>query len=473
MMTTPIPTDEEFDSLPPAVRRKFFSNLERLRLERMRLEHSDPSFGQDHSSGVSAAHHFQLRKSRTTSRVNTSPKKRGSQRGRRLRKAESAQAAYLATRSDSLWFHSLPPKIQQKQFSKEERIFLRQGYRNTVILDAADEALCRLEQRRQTKRSLKPSQSEPSSTRNSIVSQASQSPVDSAIDMDSAFIDSSRWLEGDGDLDLSLYDYHTHVVDTVPTSEKPPRRRPTFRRTLSITPMHLNRASISNIHTKVPGSSRSTTTSPQFAKRMHRASTSRPASSHPTTSRHVSRGSVSSIEPGAQYYQDPDARLKLRVYLASPQKFDEAVEFGFPSLENQEGARTTKLPADRSQEPDESSRIATETDSTFGDEDTLRSRRNSIASPLNLQRLSRRIQPVPVSGSKTHGHNREMTLKMTLTRPDLRTDSPVSPSMSEDSDDPLKLADLPPADQSSVTWNSQSDERGVIKKVWQRLRGKN
>ncbi|KAL1883503.1 hypothetical protein Plec18167_002507 [Paecilomyces lecythidis] len=470
-MTTSIPTDEEFDSLPPAVRRKFFSNLERLRLERMRLEHSDPSFGHDHSSGVSAAHHFQLRKSRTTSRV-ASPKKRGSQRGRRLRKAECAQAAYLATRSDSLWFHSLPPKIQQKHFSKEERIFLRQGYRNTVILDAADEALYRLEQRRQTKRPLKPSQSEPSSARNSIASQGSQSPVDSAIDMDSAFIDSSRWLEGDGDLDLSLYDYHTHVVDTVPTSEKP-RRRPTFRRTLSITPMHLSRASTSNIHNRVPGSSRSTTAPPQFAKRMHRASTSRPVSSHPTTSRHVSRGSVSSIEPGAQYYQDPDARLKLRVYLASPQKFDEAVEFGFPSLENQEGARTAKLPEERSQEPNESPRVVTEADSTFGDDDTLHSRRNSIASPLNLQRLSRRMQPVPASSSKTHGHNREMTLKMTLTRPDLRTDSPVSPSMSEEADDPLKLADLPPADQSSVTWNSQHDERGVIKKVWQRLRGRN
>lgn len=439
----------------------------------MRLEHSDPSFDQDHSSGVFAAHYFQLRRSSTTSRVNTSPKKRGSQRGRRLRKAESAQAAYLATRAESLWFHSLPPKVQQKHFSKEERILFRKGYRNTVILDAADEALCRLEQRRQTKRSLKPSQSEPSSARNSIVSQASQSPVDSAIDMDSAFIDSSRWLEGDGDLDLSLYDYHNHVVDTVPTSEKPPRRRATFRRTLSTTSMHLSRASTSNIHTKVPGSSRSTTAPAPFAKRMHRASTSRPVSSHPTTSRHIARSSVSSIEPGAQYYQDPDARLKLRVYLASPQKFDEAVEFGFPSLESKDSARTTKLAEDRNQRPDEPHGIVTEEDSTFGVEDTLHSRRNSISKPLNLQRLSRRIQPVPVSGSRAPGHNREMTLKMTLTRPDLRTDSPVSPSMSEEADDPLKLADLPPADQNSVVWDSQQDERGVIKKVWQRLRGRN
>src|SRR5699024_8789531 len=37
----------------------------------------------------------------------------------------------------------------------------------------------------------------------------------------------------------------------------------------------------------------------------------------------------------AQYYQDPEARLKLRVFLASPQKFDEAIEFGFPALEKE------------------------------------------------------------------------------------------------------------------------------------------
>lgn len=40
-------------------------------------------------------------------------------------------------------------------------------------------------------------------------------------------------------------------------------------------------------------------------------------------------------DPNASHWQDPDARLKLRVYLASPQKFDEAIEFGFPSLDRE------------------------------------------------------------------------------------------------------------------------------------------
>lgn len=443
----------------------------------MRLEHGDPSLGQRYLSGTSASHHFQLRKSRSTASRgnNTFPKKRGSQRQDRsrrlLRKAESAQVAFLATRADSLWFHSLPPKIQQTHFSKEERTVLRQGLRNTVILDAADEALYRLEQRRQAKRSLKQSQSEPSSARTSIISQGSQSPVDSAIDMDSAFADSCRWLEGEGELDLSLYDYHSHVVDTVPTSERPTRRRPSFRRTMSFTSMHLRGASTSNVNTRVPGTSQSSNIPPPFPKRMHRASTSRPVSSHPTTARHISRGSVSSIEPGAQYYQDPDARLKLRVYLASPQKFDEAIEFGFPSLDNKESVRPTRLSGDRMQEPDESPHILTDEDGISGGEGMRHSRQNSTSKALNYHQ-SRRIQPIPPPGGKAPGHNREMTLKMTLTRPDLRTDSPTSP-LSLEADDPLKLADLPPADENSVVWETQRDERGVMKKMWRRIRGRN
>ena len=49
--------------------------------------------------------------------------------------------------------------------------------------------------------------------------------------------------------------------------------------------------------------------------------------------KHGASESISSIDPSATHYQDPEARLKLRVYLASPQKFDEAIEFGFPSIE--------------------------------------------------------------------------------------------------------------------------------------------
>ena len=58
----------------------------------------------------------------------------------------------------------------------------------------------------------------------------------------------------------------------------------------------------------------------------------RQMSSRTATMVRPSTDSNLSIDPAATYYQDPEARKKLRKYLASPQKFDEAVEFGFPSV---------------------------------------------------------------------------------------------------------------------------------------------
>ncbi|KAK9859677.1 hypothetical protein MYU51_013889 [Penicillium brevicompactum] len=54
------------------------------------------------------------------------------------------------------------------------------------------------------------------------------------------------------------------------------------------------------------------------------ASESHPSSLHrPFHGAKSSKSSTSSIDPPAQYHQDPDARLKLRMYLASTQKFGE------------------------------------------------------------------------------------------------------------------------------------------------------
>jgi hypothetical protein len=49
------------------------------------------------------------------------------------------------------------------------------------------------------------------------------------------------------------------------------------------------------------------------------------------TSRPSVDTTITAIDPDAMYYQSPEARSKLRQYLISPQKFDEALAFGFPS----------------------------------------------------------------------------------------------------------------------------------------------
>ncbi|CAG8127900.1 unnamed protein product [Penicillium salamii] len=405
----------------------------------------------------------------------TSLNKRGLEKrpspSRKLRKPGSLQLAYLAAQSDSQCFHALPAKVQQKLFSPEERLRLKRAYRSSLIYDAADEAY-----QRDCGRSSRPSTACPSQT---TASYSQQSPLSTAFysdsesddDMDQTFYDSFRWLDEDGDLDLSLDEYHAHVADAATRK----RACPSFRRSLSFS-TQLKRKQLAPI---TPYATRALPpSSSQPLTPLSNTSGSRPSSRHPF---HCPKSSTSSIDPGAQYYQDPDARLKLRVYLASPQKFDEAIEFGFPSLDDKEN-----VPEPLSPRP-----TLVNSDSDFGtffedDDGTMvgspgSSIRNApAASPVLRETprpsvesclLQRRQSWLPAKGvpQRLPG-NREMTLKMTLTRPDLRNDSPTSTSPKEKPQDPLQLAELPPPDRTHFIWDDDLDDQGMVKKMWRRLR---
>ncbi|KAL4733701.1 hypothetical protein BDV11DRAFT_76611 [Aspergillus similis] len=54
--------------------------------------------------------------------------------------------------------------------------------------------------------------------------------------------------------------------------------------------------------------------------------------------RHGFQFLIPDIDTSAQYYHKPESRLKDQIFLASSQKFDEAVEFGFPTSKN--GSKT-------------------------------------------------------------------------------------------------------------------------------------
>jgi hypothetical protein len=232
----------------------------------------------------------------------------------------------------------------------------------------------------------------------------------------------------------------------------------------------------------------------------NRLSMSRPGSRQTSRHRsvqHIPKSSTSSIDPAAQYYQDPDARLKLRVYLASPQKFDEAIEFGFPALDQKND--TTTITNNNNKEnvaPEPSvekhALISHEYGTFFEDDDgsvvgspgepveeehappqqmpeapTSHPQQMAPTPPQSVQKRQSwlpaskpALQPQRLAG------NREMTLKMTLTRPDLRTESPT-PSASS-TEDPLRLAELPPADRSVSIWEDLDDH--VVKKMWKKLR---
>ncbi|KAK9851295.1 hypothetical protein MYU51_011069 [Penicillium brevicompactum] len=475
-----IPPSEDFESLPPAVRRKFFSNVERLRIRLAQSDHGSPAVStsnyQDARLYRRSAHSRGLRSGSSVSLNKRGLEKRPSP-SRKLRKPGSLQLAYLAAQADSEYFHALPTKIQQKLFSPEERVRLKRAYRSSLIYDAADEAY-----RRDIFRSSRPATACPTQTvprsRQSELSTAFYSDSESDDEdsnMDHTFYDSFRWLDEDGDLDLSLDEYHAHVADAATRK----RTRPSFRRSLSFS-TQLKRKQLAPI---TPYATRALppVQSQPLSPLSNRTSESRPSSRHRPF--HGAKSSTSSIDPSAQYYQDPDARLKLRVYLASPQKFDEAIEFGFPSLDDD----------DKENDPEPLSPRPTlvNSDYEFGtffedDDGTVVGspggsiRDVAVASPVLRETprpsvesglLQRRQSCRPNKGvpQRLPG-NREMTLKMTLTRPDLRDDSPTSSTSSQEQKDPLRLAELPPPDRSKLIWDDDLDEQGMVKKMWRRLR---
>lgn len=422
---------------------------------------------------------------------------------RRLQKQESRASRYLASQVDAEWFASLPPKIQRKHFTQEEQNRLTRK-RDDIILDAADEKLYRLGQHaNQSTRSVP---SEPSANSKEAM-KSNLRPMEehqrsTDVDMKELMSDSFRWLDDDDDIDLTLDDYRPQTTPEAKPSldiSTIPRSRPSFRRTFSLSSITFGRNSGSSQRLSESEFPRRTSFSfaPSAAKPIIPITSSPGTTSRPQTQQHSE-----AIDPSAKYYQDPDARRKLRVYLASPQKFDEAVEFGFPSLKaghKEQPKFTLEASKNRSVSNDISSRSflddaavsfpsgeapeAVHDDTSVADSD-------SPKTPDDNHQRGNEIDPSPskkfpavspdaanaprprLVGMRTEPYareplaNREMTLHMTLTRPDLRT---TSTDVFAPNKMPLKLSELPVADEAVTVWDTLPVERGKMKKIWQRL----
>ncbi|KAL3470078.1 hypothetical protein BJX99DRAFT_240138 [Aspergillus californicus] len=289
--------------------------------------------------------------------------------------------------------------------------------------------------------------------------------------MTDSLYDSFRWLDEDTDLDLSLDNYQQQMANSSPCL--PPRRGPSFKRTLSFNSVNLSRKPISLAsYGGAPISSPSVETQSVLANIVsRRSSISRPSSRNKP--RHMPQSSTSSIDPSAQYFHDPEARLKLRVYLASPQNFDEAIEFGFPSLkENGSG----------NNEPNPSPPLRGFKGTFLDDgDDDASVRDDQKESCPNISRLSyvlenpqepqdpmiddnRQSGPQSEQNPQRNQNSREMTLRMTLTRPDLRADSCFTPTSMTDPTNLLQLID-----DNSEIWGQDTDDQSLMKKMWRKL----
>ncbi|KAL9621010.1 MAG: hypothetical protein Q9160_004528 [Pyrenula sp. 1 TL-2023] len=489
--------DQEYDSLPPALRRKYFSTLERLRLAQRsassRSKHG-PLSG-TYSVSISAGKTYVGKDRRPATLVRPS--------SRRLQKQDSRSSRYLASQVDAEWFSSLPPKIQRKHFTQEEQDRLTRN-RDDVILDAADEKLYRLGQHaNQTTTSVLPKSDANSKQAIKINTRPMEGHQRSAdVDMKDLMGDSFRWLDDEDDIDLTLDDYRpqtTHEAKPSLDISNTPRSRPSFRRTFSLSSITFGRNSGSSQRLSESEFPRRTSFSfaPSATKPIIPITHSPGSTSRPQTQQRFD-----AIDPSAKHYQDPDARRKLRVYLASPQKFDEAVEFGFPSLKAGHKDQP-KVTLEASKNTSVSNEISSR---SFLDDDVVSfpggeppgadhddasvAESDSPKTPDDSHQRDNEIDPSPskkfptvspdstntprprLVGMRTEPYatepmaNREMTLHMTLTRPDLRT---TSTDVFAPNKMPLKLSELPLADEAATVWDTLPVETGKMKKIWQRL----
>jgi hypothetical protein len=384
--------------------------------------------------------------------------------------------------ADAELFWSLPSKIQQSHFSREEQVLFA-GTSAGIILDAADESLLRLRQQVNTCSDDVPFP-DTFCGRETVEMPFSGTPdqIDSAVDMDDGLFSGFRWNEEEDELDLSLDEYHAAIADTVDSSPSHGKSKPSFRRHLSVTSIQFHRNPLSFRKPSYSGQTGSALTSPS-------PSHSRTGSTF-LGPRHKSHASMSLIDPAAKHYRDPEARLKLRVYLASPQKFDEALEFGFPSIAKNEKPshpRPVTSPrltedSDRTFFKDDSDSLfddgpCTKDDASVTDSDSPRTPQDPVFEPLGLSDGSSldklgSIRPVVhrrVSEQYTHAcaAKREMTLHMTLTRPDLRTtDGPVVAPTEES----LHITALPSIGGQQSIWDTLPAESSRVKRFWRKIR---
>jgi hypothetical protein len=321
---------------------------------------------------------------------------------------------------------------------------------------------------------------------------------ESAVDMDESMI----WFDDDHDLDLAstLDDYHLFVNQTAEPSVKPRKRAPSFRRALSLT--SLPRPSLTSALPPVP------------PLPLQHASHSRRQSRATLFPSHAPASSISTIEPSACHYQDPEARLKLRVYLASPQKFDEAIEFGFPSMDDKENKPLSRPSLSHSRTAPCATFLDTDNpsvfdalddnDSDFDSEDAdaiSLPERDAPYTPMEASfQHARLLSPSIATSSRSStarihqqayrypkpvirhdkesepfaqllAGSREMTLRMTLTRPDLRADEQALYAKTT-GDDPLALEHLPPSKSEADIWDTMPKDKGIVKKFWRKMSGK-
>ncbi|KAK6336360.1 hypothetical protein TWF696_001921 [Orbilia brochopaga] len=412
MITTYPSNEEEFSRFPEAVRRKYFSSVERLRLTQKsntgRLACANTTASSARPGSNSSDCHRRLSILRHPTSLNKNAEA----------KPLSSLPQLVLAESDAEWYLRLPDSIRRKYFSKEERNILQRRCQELFPDAAAVDRSIYLLPPRFANRSLTTLTSHSSaSVYESIVIQGGElsSPdFDKSYDSYDGYLGS--FLDRPSSRASSIPDTGTDFSSLalpMQNFENCPSSRGASGH-MDMSKRHLMRRSMSL--SKSFRQSRSSFTGFVFTASTPSARThSRSQSISQTSSQNVAPIPSPGLEPEASHWQDPEARHKLRLYLASPQNFDEAVEFGFPSL-MKDGDCSTK----KSEIVEAVSILTQETDEPLLNTGLRPRPATSGGVESNPRQALRPHHDFRELSAASKLDNREMTLRMTLTRKDLR-----------------------------------------------------
>ncbi|GIZ39260.1 hypothetical protein CKM354_000265000 [Cercospora kikuchii] len=444
-------TPEEYSKLPASVQKKYFSSVERLRI----LQQTASEQRSKQSTPTRSQSSFDSTRPKTSHSIRAP-----SIRERASRKSSIAPVVEDVNEDQALRFLALPDKVKRSHFSEEELLLLTESSQRTLGFRGQSH----VPQWPQNVRSM------------SIASSGSQRSASLEKETDWCDVETTSVLSADlGGSEPDLTEAWPHInsiacsayattTSTVDVSWTPgPRKSFAKKRASSLTPLPLPPPTLLPPIPPLP-----------HANTLRSA----PSSQNENASNNK-----------AQFYKDSDARSKLRAFLASPEKFDEALEFGFPvELPDKEQHHTSRGPTPTMEHFFDEENLDEE------DEEDL-SNDSSMASPMTVGSFSSSETP---HGSVDSGialkskssvrsftpdlDGREMTLRLTLTRRELRAPEDRLYAVQRtqfsgvdvETVDPLALGTLefcddPSGKQGAFAINKPGSKRG-LKKIWSSMR---
>ncbi|EME87316.1 uncharacterized protein MYCFIDRAFT_75170 [Pseudocercospora fijiensis CIRAD86] len=302
-------TPEEYAALPPSIQKKYFSSVERLRIaQQAAAQKRNKQSNKDHSwlspkpsldsARPKTAHSFRP----SSSLSHLSP----------FRKPSHSRSEADVDESQALWFLALPDKLKRSNFTSEELTLLTESSERVLGISTTSENSV---SRRTT---LDRNESRISYHYPSLVSEEFE-----GFEKDWSWVDSESIMTSEPalhDVDfLKLYarqrqgsestTYSSISPDTV--EPRPEWRRKSFtrKRAISLAPIPLPPPTLLPAVPPLP--------QPSTLRSVEHVRSPPPLPSPVDSATET------------KYYKDVSARSKLREYLASPEKFDEALEFGF------------------------------------------------------------------------------------------------------------------------------------------------